>query len=169
MPHKRNPVLCENLAGLSRWTRSQLSAAYENVVLWHERDISHSSVERMLFPDVTTTVDFMIDRLIYVLKNLRVFPERMKENLESLKGIVFSQKVLLALTDKGMSRSDAYELIQKCAFELWDGSTELHFRDLLKRHPTVKEMLPSHEIDRLFDYQPFLTHIGEIYERVFKD
>jgi len=169
MPHKRNPVLCENLAGLSRYVRSQLPAAFENILLWHERDISHSSVERMIFPDVTTTVDFMVHRMHFVLKNLRVFPERMRENLESLKGIVFSQKVLLALTDRGMNRNEAYELVQQAAFELWDGTEKLHFRDLLKKYPKVSRLLKEDEIDKIFDYEPFLKHIGEIYERVFKN
>jgi len=130
MPHKRNPILTENLCGLARTIRAYLIPALENVVLWHERDISHSSAERMIFPSATTLTDFALHRLNYVLKNLQVYPERMQKNLNLLRGLIFSQQVLLALVERGMTREEAYSIVQEKAMKVWQDET-LNFKDLL--------------------------------------
>jgi adenylosuccinate lyase len=165
MPHKRNPVLSENLTGLSRVIRSTVIPALENVVTWHERDISHSSVERFIAPDATTTLDFALDRLAGVIDRMVVDPERMAANLESLGGLVDSQRVLLALTRAGMSREDAYRAVQRNAMAAWDG--EGRFVDLLKRDPDVTCLLDPDTIDGLFDTAYHLKHIDTIFRRVF--
>src|SRR5208282_2181044 len=146
MPHKRNPVLSENLTGLARLIRSAVTPALENVTLWHERDISHSSVERIIAPDTTGLLDFALNRLNGVMDKLLVYPKRMKENLESLRGLIFSQPVLLALTQAGMSREFAYSLVQEHAMKVWDNSDEIFFR-LLVEDDTVGEYL-SEEVLR---------------------
>jgi adenylosuccinate lyase len=165
MPHKRNPVLSENLTGLSRVIRSAVIPALENVVTWHERDISHSSVERFIAPDATTTLDFALDRLAGVIDRMVVDPERMAANLDSLGGLVDSQRVLLALTQAGMSREDAYRAVQRNAMAAWDG--EARFVDLLKRDPDVTRLLDPNAIDGLFDTAYHLKHIDTIFRRVF--
>src|SRR6266481_5306190 len=165
MPHKRNPVLSENLTGLSRVIRATVIPALENVVTWHERDISHSSVERFIAPDATVTLDFALDRLAGVIERMIVDPERMQANLDSLGGLVDSQRLLLALTQAGMSREDAYRLIQKHAMAAWHGGGR--FADLLKADPEIARYLPPEAIDASFDTAYHLKHVDTIFRRVF--
>jgi len=165
MPHKRNPVLSENLTGLARMVRAYALPALENVALWHERDISHSSVERMIGPDATATLDFALARLTGLVQRLVIYPERMLANLEMLGGLPHSQHVLLALTQAGFSRDEAYGLVQKHAMQAWN--SEQSFQDLLKADPQIAKALPAAEIDALFDLQRHTAHVDEIFERVF--
>ncbi len=165
MPHKRNPVLCENLVGLARVVRGCVIPALENVALWHERDISHSAVERIIAPDATIALDFALARLADVVDKLLVYPERMRENLESSGGLVFSQQVLLALTGKGLSREDAYKIVQRNALAAFDGKGG--FRDLLAADKDVSKHLSKKEIDVLFDVGRHLKHVDTIFGRVF--
>jgi adenylosuccinate lyase len=165
MPHKRNPVLAENLTGLSRLIRSTVIPALENVALWHERDISHSSVERVIAPDATVALDFALARLTGLIDRLVVYPERMRENLESLGGLVDSQRVLLALTQAGMSREDAYAAVQRHAMAAWHG--EGRFADLLKRDPEIARFLDPQTIDGLFDTGYHFKLVDTIFRRVF--
>jgi adenylosuccinate lyase len=167
MPHKRNPVLAENLTGLARLVRSVVVPALENVALWHERDISHSSVERVIAPDTTVTLDFALARLTGMMDRLVVYPERMRENLDSLGGLVDSQRALLALTQAGMSREDAYRAVQRNAMAAWDGKGR--FPDLLKRDPEISRFLEPPTIDGLFDTAYHLKHVDTIFRRVFGD
>jgi adenylosuccinate lyase len=165
MPHKRNPVLSENLTGLSRVIRSHVIPALENVVTWHERDISHSSVERFIAPDATITLDFALNRLAGVIDKMIVNPERMRANLDSLGGLPDSQRFLLALTQAGMSREDAYRLVQKHAMASWHGGGK--FADLLKADPEVTKYLTPAAIDASFDAAYHLKHVDTIFRRVF--
>ncbi|CAJ0891372.1 adenylosuccinate lyase [freshwater sediment metagenome] len=165
MPHKRNPVLTENLTGLARLVRGMAIPAMENVALWHERDISHSSVERMIGPDATVTLDFALARLTSVIENLLVYPENMKKNLDRLGGLVHSQRVLLALTQKGVSREDAYAMVQRNAMPVWRGEGE--FRTLLGADPDVSARLSPAELDELFDLSYHFKHVDTIFRRVF--
>jgi adenylosuccinate lyase len=165
MPHKRNPVLAENLTGLARVVRSAVVPALENVALWHERDISHSSVERVIAPDATIALDFALARLTGLVDRLVVYPERMRQNLESLGGLVESQRVLLALTRAGMSREDAYRAVQRNAMAAWDGQGR--FSDLLKADPEITRFLDQQTIDGLFDLGYHLKHVDTIFARVF--
>jgi adenylosuccinate lyase len=165
MPHKRNPVLSENLTGLARMVRAYALPAMENVALWHERDISHSSVERMIGPDATVTLDFALHRLAGVIDKLVVYPERMRANLDRLGGLIHSQRVLLALTQKGVSREDAYRLVQRSAMPVWRGEGD--FRTLLKADPEVSAALSDADIDALFDLGYHLKHVDTIFARVF--
>src|SRR5271169_471509 len=165
MPHKRNPVLAENLTGLARLIRSTVIPALENVALWHERDISHSSVERVIAPDATVALDFALARLTGLIDRVVVYPERMRENLESLGGLVDSQRVLLALPQAGMSREDAYTAVQRHAMAAWHG--EGRFADLLKRDPEIARFLEPRVIDGLFDPAYHLKHVETIFRRVF--
>jgi adenylosuccinate lyase len=165
MPHKRNPVLTENLTGIARVVRSAVMPFMENVALWHERDISHSSVERLLAPDATVALDFALARLTGVIDRLVVYPERMRENLDSLGGLVHSQSVLLALTQAGLSREAAYQAVQRNAMPAWRG--EGNFRDLLKQDVEVAQALGAARIDELFDESPHLRHVDTIFRRVF--
>lgn len=165
MPHKRNPVLTENLTGLARIVRAAVTPAYENVALWHERDISHSSVERMFTPDATVTLDFALARLTNVIDKLVVYPENMQKNLDRLGGLVHSQRVLLALTQKGVSREDAYRLVQRNAMPVWRGEGD--FKTLLKADSDVSSKLSSAEIDELFDLAYHFKHVDTIFKRVF--
>jgi len=165
MPHKRNPVLTENLTGLARIVRGYAVPAMENVALWHERDISHSSVERMIAPDATVTLDFALARLAGVIDKLVVYPERMRQNLERGGGLVHSQQVLLALTQKGISRDRAYRLVQKNAMRAFRG--EGSFLEFLKADPEVIAALPATELEALFNVQPHLRNVDAIFERVF--
>jgi adenylosuccinate lyase len=165
MPHKRNPVLAENLTGLARLVRSAVVPALENVTLWHERDISHSSVERVIAPDTTVALDFALARLTGLIDRLVVYPERMRRNLECLGGLVDSQRVLLALTQAGMSREDAYRAVQRNAMAAWDGKGR--FSDLLKADPEVARRLDPQTIDGLFDPAYHLKHVDTIFTRVF--
>lgn len=165
MPHKRNPVLTENLTGLARLVRGMAMPAMENVALWHERDISHSSVERMIGPDATVTLDFALARLTNVIDNLLVYPENMKKNLDRLGGLVHSQRVLLALTQKGVSREDAYAFVQRNAMPVWRGEGE--FRTLLGQDKDVSAKLSAAELDELFDLSYHFKHVDTIFRRVF--
>ena len=165
MPHKRNPVLSENLTGLARLVRSMALPAMEDVALWHERDISHSSVERVIGPDATIALDFALNRLAGLIDKLVVYPEAMKANLDSLGGLVHSQRVMLALVDKGMSREDAYEAVQRNAMQAWKGKGE--FLALLKKDNAVSGKLKPAEIEKLFDLAYHLKNVDAIFKRVF--
>ena len=165
MPHKRNPVLSENLTGLSRMVRAYVTPALENVVLWHERDISHSSAERMMGPDATVTLDFALVRLAGLIDKLLVYPANMQKNLDRLGGLVHSQRVLLALTQKGASREDAYKLVQRNAMPVWHGEGD--FLQLLKKDAEVKTYLTDAEIEEQFDLGYHLKHVDTIFKRVF--
>ncbi|WP_316234051.1 adenylosuccinate lyase [Bradyrhizobium sp. SZCCHNR1098] len=165
MPHKRNPVLSENLTGLARMVRAYVTPAMENVVLWHERDISHSSVERMIGPDATVTLDFALVRLAGLVEKLLVYPANMEKNLDRLGGLVHSQRVLIALTQKGASREDSYKLVQRNAMPVWRGEGD--FRTLLKADAEVKKYLTDAEIDEQFDLGYHLKHVDTIFRRVF--
>jgi adenylosuccinate lyase len=165
MPHKRNPILAENLTGLARVVRAAVVPALENVALWHERDISHSAVERVIAPDSTIALDFALARLSGLMDRLVVYPERMRQNLESLGGLVDSQRVLLALTQAGMSREDAYRAVQRNAMAAWDSRGR--FSDLLKQDPEIARLLPASAIDNLFDPAYHLKHVDTIFTRVF--
>jgi adenylosuccinate lyase len=165
MPHKRNPVLTENLTGLARLVRGMALPAMENVALWHERDISHSSVERMIGPDATVTLDFALVRLTGVIDKLLVYPENMQKNLDRLGGLVHSQRVLLALTQKGVSREDAYRLVQRNAMPVWRGQGD--FLTLLKADPEVAKAMTAAELEEKFDLGFHLKHVDTIFRRVF--
>ena len=165
MPHKRNPVLTENLTGLARLVRGMVTPALENVALWHERDISHSSVERMIGPDATVTLDFALARLTGVIDKLIVYPENMRKNLDRLGGLIHSQRVLLALTQKGVSREDSYSFVQRNAMPVWRGEGD--FLTLLKKDADVKKALSDAEIEELFDLGYHLKHVDTIFRRVF--
>jgi adenylosuccinate lyase len=165
MPHKRNPVLTENLTGLSRMVRGYVTPALENVALWHERDISHSSVERMIGPDATVTLDFALNRLAGVIDRLVVYPKNMRKNLDRLGGLVHSQRVLIALTQKGMAREDAYRIVQKSAMKVWRDGED--FLKLLKADPDVRKALSPREIEANFDLKHHLKHVDTIFKRVF--
>ena len=170
MPHKRNPVLTENLTGLARLVRSSVIPALENITLWHERDISHSSVERMIAPDATITLDFALQRLNNVIENLLIYPDTMLTNLEKLGGLVHSQQVLLALTQKGASREDAYEMVQENAMKVWETPEHKRknvYKDLLKKDKKVIKYLSETEIENLFNLAQHFVHVDHIFNRVF--
>jgi adenylosuccinate lyase len=167
MPHKRNPVLTENLTGLARMVRSYTLPAMENVALWHERDISHSSVERFIGPDATITLDFALTRLAGVIDKLLVYPERMLKNLDRMGGLVHSQRVLLALTQAGLSREEAYALVQRNAMKVWESDGKLSLLELLKADPEVITRLPAAELAQLFNLDYHLKHVDTIFDRVF--
>ena len=165
MPHKRNPVLTENLTGIARIVRAAVTPALENVALWHERDISHSSVERVFGPDATVALDFALHRLSGVVENLLVYPENMQANLDQLGGLVHSQQVLLALTQKGASREDAYKMVQRNAMQIWaDGGSYL---DKLKADADVAKYLSAADLEALFDLDQHFQHVDTIFKRVF--
>ena len=165
MPHKRNPVLTENITGLARLVRSHCIPAMENVALWHERDISHSSVERMIAPDATITLDFLLARLTSVIENLVVYPEQMQANLDELGGLVFSQRVLLALTQAGMTREDAYAAVQRNAMESW--SKGVSFLNLLKADSELNSLIDNRILENLFDLSYHTKNVDIIFKRVF--
>jgi len=164
MPHKRNPVTCEQISGLSRVVRANALASMENITLWHERDITHSSVERIIIPDSTILIDYMLNKLIKIIENLLVYPENMKNNLEKMGGLVFSQAVLLALTRKGMLREQAYRLVQQCAMEVW--KTGKPFKQLLQQQSEILQVLSLQEIEDCFDLKIHLRNIDKIFNRV---
>ena len=165
MPHKRNPVLTENLTGLARVVRSAVVPALENVTLWHERDISHSSVERYIAPDSTVTLDFALSRMTSVVEQLVIYGERMQANLDSLGGLVFSQRVLLALTQKGMSREESYAAVQRNAMEAWRGNASL--LALSRADKEIRQFLSDDELVALFDMGYHTKHVDTIFKRVF--
>jgi adenylosuccinate lyase len=165
MPHKRNPILTENLTGLARMVRAYVAPALEDVALWHERDISHSSVERYIGPDATITLDFALQRAAGVVDKLLVYPERMRENLDRTMGLVHSGRVLNALTQAGVSREDSYRLVQRNAMRTWKGEAPL--LDLLKKDPEVSKALDARTLDSLFDLEFHTKHVDAIFRRVF--
>ena len=167
MPHKRNPVLTENLTGLARMVRSAAIPAMENVALWHERDISHSSVERFIGPDATITLDFALARLTGVVEKLLVYPERMEKNLNRMGGLIHSQRVLLALTQAGLGREDSYALVQRNAMKVWESDGRLSLLDLLKDDPEVSAHLSTEQLESLFNLDYHLKEVDTIFERVF--
>jgi adenylosuccinate lyase len=166
MPHKRNPIGSENLSGLARVIRSNALAAMENIALWHERDISHSSVERIIIPDSTILINYMLVRLTGIMKGLQVYPERMKENINRSYGLFFSQRVLLRLTEKGLSREKAYRLVQQRAMQSWESRTP--FRYELKKDRVITKYLSDKDLDRLFDLKFYTKNVNYIFKRVFK-
>jgi adenylosuccinate lyase len=165
MPHKRNPVQCEQLCGLARLLRSYAQAALENVALWNERDISHSSVERVILPDATLALDYMLERWAWVVEGMRVYPERMRQNLEASGGLVFSGQVLVALTRKGTARDDAYAWVQRNALHVWDEGGS--FREAAAADADIRRVLGGRELDACFDLAPHLAHVDTVFERVF--
>ena len=167
MPHKRNPVLTENLTGLARIVRGYVTPALENVALWHERDISHSSVERYIAPDATITLDFALGRLTGMIDKLLVYPERMLKNLNKMGGLVHSQRVLLALTQAGITREDAYRLVQRNAMKVWESDGQLSLLELLKADPEVNAALSPAELEEKFDLDYHFKHVETIFNRVF--
>ncbi len=165
MPHKRNPILAERLAGMARLLRGYAHAALEDQALWHERDISHSSVERVIMPDSTILVDYMLARVTDVVKNLIVYPERMKQNLELTGGLVYSQRLLLALIEKGAQRKESYEAVQRNAMTAWKGG--VGFKELVNRDAFIVTHLKSSEITACFDPMYYLRHLDQVFRRVF--
>lgn len=164
MPHKRNPELCERICGLARLVRGHAVTAMENIALWHERDISHSSTERIILPDSCLVVDYALSVFTYIMKGLQVYTERMRENLDLTKGLVFSQRVMLALIEKGLSREQAYKMVQRNAMKSW--KERVSFLSLLQRDSEVSKHLSKSELEGLFDYNYFLGHVDEILQRV---
>jgi adenylosuccinate lyase len=166
MPHKRNPVTAEQISGLARVVRSNAQAGFENVVLWHERDISHSSVERIILPDSTTLVDYMLDKTANLVERMLVYPQRMQNNLDSTGGLVFSGQLLLELVEQGVSREDAYRLVQAHAMRAWQEG--LNFRELVLKDPTITGRVPAQTLERAFDLKRQLRYIDAIFARVFR-
>lgn len=164
MPHKRNPIGSENMTGIARVLRGFMVTAYENVSLWHERDISHSSAERIILPDATIAINYMLNRFSKIIKNLTVFPENMKRNIDKTHGVIFSQRVLLTLIDKGMSREKAYDIVQPKAMEAWE--TETHFKQLIEKEKAITNVLSEEEIVNCFDYTYHLKNVDAIFERI---
>jgi adenylosuccinate lyase len=165
MPHKRNPIICERVCGLSRVVRANAIAAMENVNLWNERDISHSSAERIIIPDSNILIDYMLQKFTNLITNLNIYPEHMKQNLEKTKGLIFSQKIMLELTKRGLSREEAYEIVQSISMQVWQGQTD--FKALLLENAEVGQYLTKLEIEECFDYQTYLRNIDIIFTRVF--
>jgi adenylosuccinate lyase len=167
MPHKRNPVGCENLSGLARVVKANLLAALDNIALWHERDISHSSVERIIIPDSTTLIDYMLSRLYEILENLQVYPERIVENISKSYGLYNSQRILLMLVEKGLTREEAYRYVQRNAMESWQKRRD--FKTLLMNDQDILKYLTPSEIEKAFEFDYYLRNIDYIYSRVFGD
>jgi len=164
MPHKRNPELCERICGIARLVRGYALTSLENIALWHERDISHSSTERIILPDSCLVVDYALALFTSIMKGLQVYPQKMKRNIELTKGLIFSQRVMLALIDKGLSRQKAYEMVQRNAMKAWRGNKS--FLTLLKADPEVTAILPASELESLFDYQYYLRYMDDIFKRL---
>ncbi|MCM3575487.1 adenylosuccinate lyase [Mesobacillus subterraneus] len=164
MPHKRNPIGSENMTGMARVIRGYMTTAYENVPLWHERDISHSSAERIILPDATIALNYMLNRFGNIVKNLTVYPENMKRNMDRTLGLIYSQRVLLALIDKGMSREEAYDTVQPRAMEAWE--KQVQFRSLIEQDEKIAGLLSDVEIDDCFDYNYHIKHVDMIFERL---
>jgi len=164
MPHKRNPIVTERMTGFARLLRSNALASLENVALWHERDISHSSVERIILPDSTTLMDYMLNKMCFLMENLYVYPDNMMKNINLTGGLIFSQEVLLALVKSGITREDAYEIVQKNAMQVWKEKKD--FKELLKQDNIITNKLSNDEIDELFDLEKILININKIYKRI---
>src|SRR5690625_1859725 len=164
MPHKRNPVASENMTGMARVVRGYMVTAYENIALWHERDISHSSAERIIIPDATIAINYMLNRFKSVVKNLTVYEDNMRQNIDATYGVIFSQRVLLSLIDKGVSREDAYNVVQPLAMQAWN--ERIHFKQLVVANSFIRERLTEAEIDNCFDYTYHLKNVDRIYERL---
>ena len=164
MPHKRNPIVTERITGMARLLRGNAMVAMENVALWHERDISHSSVERVIIPDSTTLMDYMLNKMIYLFENLFIYPDNMLKNLNKTGGLIFSQEVLLALIKKGATREDAYAMVQRNAMQVWE--EQLDFKTLLKGDSEIISLLDENEIDNLFDLNKVMININKIYKRL---
>jgi adenylosuccinate lyase len=165
MPHKRNPVVCEQISGLARLVRSNMIAAFENIGLWHERDISHSSVERIILPDSTILIDYMLAKMTTVIGDMRVFPERMKKNLDATQGLVFSGQLLQDLVEKGMPRDDAYKVVQENAMAAWESDSS--FRERIASDPRIAKFLDAEALEHTFDLQRHLRYVDAIFARVF--
>lgn len=165
MPHKRNPITFEQISGLARVVRSNAQAGFENVALWHERDISHSSVERVILPDSTTLVDYMLTKTVNLLDRLLVYPERMRANIESTNGLVYSGQLLLELVEQGVTREDAYRIVQSHAMRAW--KENLNFRELVYSDPEITNRVSKEALDRAFDLSRQLRHVDAIFARVF--
>jgi adenylosuccinate lyase len=165
MPHKRNPIICERVCGLSRVVRANAIAAMENINLWNERDISHSSAERIIIPDSNILIDYMLQKFTNLITNLNIYPEHMKQNLEKTKGLIFSQKIMLELTKRGLSREEAYKMVQRISMQVWQGQAD--FKALLLENAEVGQYLTKLEIEECFDYQTYLRNIDIIFIRVF--
>src|SRR5256885_5666273 len=165
MPHKRNPVVCEQISGLARLVRSNMVAAFENIGLWHERDISHSSVERIILPDSTILIDYMLAKMTAVIADMRVFPERMKKNLDATQGLVFSGQLLQDLVEKGMPRDDAYKAVQENAMAAWESDSS--FRERVANDPPIAKFLDAKALEHTFDLQRHLRYVDAIFARVF--
>jgi adenylosuccinate lyase len=165
MPHKRNPITCEQISGLARVVRANAQVAFENVALWHERDISHSSAERVILPDSTILVDYLLTKTIHLIDTLMVYPNRMLKNLESTGGLVFSGQLLLDLAENGMSREDAYRLVQKHAMRSW--KEDLNFREQVMNDPEITSRVPAKQIEQAFSIERQLRNVGKIFKRVF--
>lgn len=164
MPHKRNPILCERITGLARILRANAQAALEDIALWHERDISHSSVERVIIPDSTILLDYMLQKVSWIMEGLVVYPEKMQENLNKSRGLVFSQRILLALMEKGVSRTEGYDLVQRAASRVWD--TDLHFKDVLINDAQIKRYLSIREIEDCFNQKFYFRYVDKIFKRI---
>jgi len=164
MPHKRNPIICERICGLARLIRSNSQAALEDIALWEERDISHSSVERVIIPDSTILLDYIMNKLARVLENIAIYPEDMRRNIDKTGGIFFSQRLLLELVEKGLSREDAYRIVQKEAMKCWQENAD--FKHLVKHNPEIGKYLKEKELDSIFDFQYYLRWIDHIFQRL---
>jgi adenylosuccinate lyase len=163
MPHKRNPVICERISGLARLLRSNAQAALENVNLWHERDISHSSVERIIFPDSCLALDYMLNKFIEVVRGLIVYPENMMSNLVNTRGLIFSQRVMLELMQRGLKRTRAYDLVQRCAMKSWQHKQD--FKEALLDDKEILKFLNARDLDRIFNLNYYLRHINKIFRK----
>ena len=171
MPHKRNPVLSENLSGISRYIRNVCNSSLENIVLWHERDISHSSVERFIGPDVTIAMDFALKRLNEVIKDLIIYPENIKKNLNKLKGLHFSQKIMLFLISKGLLREQSYSIVQSCAMKTWKGIDKRNGKTFLENlcsDKFIKEKIKKRELERMFNNKAYIKYVDYSFKRIFK-
>src|SRR5208337_3683601 len=161
---KRNPILCERITGISRVIKANMNVALDNMTLWHERDISHSSAERIIFPDSTIALDYIIHRMIFIIENLQVYPEQMRENLDKTGGLFYSQKLLLSLVEKGLSRDEAYRLVQDLAMRVW--AREGTLLDLSGKDPVIKSKLSAGELNNIFDLRQYLKNIDYIYKKI---
>ena len=166
MPHKRNPIITERMTGFARLLRANAHTALENVALWHERDISHSSVERVIIPDSTILMDYMLDKMINLIDKLLVYPDQMIDNINKTNGLIFSQEVLLYLIKKGISREDAYKIVQRNAFKTW--KEKIDFKELILKDQEIKDIVNKKEIDKLFNLNKILININKVYEDVVK-